>query len=126
MHMLKNPREIYDVRKDSTTGVIENENVKFHFSEWWNGEGMDCTFTKGEDNSLTSEITGRKVYSFDMYELQVLVTAAMYMNLVDITGAEDTVELLEENLVRKNRTLARIRKEKKNVRPSTTKEQEYD
>lgn len=115
--------EHYSVRKNSTTGIIENEYVKFHFSEWWNGEGMDCTFTKGADDSLTAEVTGRTVHSFDMHELHVLVASALYMGLIDMEMVNGTVRILE----RKARDMARLRKEFRVYdRSSGTKECEYD
>lgn len=125
--MMGVPREHYDVRKNSTTGVIENDYVKFHFSEWWNGEGMDCTFTKGADDSLSAEVTGREVHSFDMHELHVLMASALYMRLVDMEEVDGTVRLLEESVERKKRLMSKVRKDFKVYdRSSGTKEQEYD
>lgn len=121
------PREHYDVRKDSTTGVIENDYVKFHFSEWWNGEGMDCTFTKGADGSLSAEVTGRVVHSFDMHELHVLMASALYMGLIDMEEVDGTVRLLDESVERKKRTMSRLRKDFKVYdRTSNSEEREYD
>lgn len=105
------PREYCDVRKNATVGVIENEHVKFHFSEWWNGEGLDCTFTKGEDGSLSAEMTGNRVNSFDMHQLHVLMTAAIYMGLVDMEEVDESVRVLEDSRIRKQRTMSRLRKE---------------
>lgn len=36
-----------NLRKNSITGLIETDNltkVSLHFSEWWNGEGLDFDF----------------------------------------------------------------------------------
>lgn len=102
------PREYYDVRKNATAGVIENEDVKLHFSEWWNGEGVDFTFTKGMDGSLTRTLADKHC-PFSMSEMTAIVTVAMYMGMIDMEEVEENVRRLENSMVTKKRTIGLLR-----------------
>jgi len=45
-----------NLRNNSITGIYESNDglsdVSIHFSEWWNGEGMDFTFNEKKNVSL--------------------------------------------------------------------------
>lgn len=78
-------KEYYDVRKDTVSGIIEMSdlfNVNCHFSEWWNGEGVDFTFTEGD-----KEETVR----LDMAKFHCIVAVASYLGMVSKEDIRDTV-----------------------------------
>lgn len=61
-------------------GLIEYQDIglntsSLHFSEWWNGEGLDLTFTRPD----------KEMYiSLHLDELEALTTAAILTNMIDI------------------------------------------
>ena len=65
-----------NLRKNSITGIYESNDglsdVSIHFSEWWNGEGMDFTFNEKRHTSLHIE------------ELHGLIVCAIASGMVDI------------------------------------------
>ena len=65
-----------DIRRNSVVGIIEDQDdfppYSIHFSEWWNGEGLDFT--------LTDESTVR----LHDTELSAIVTVAIATGFVDI------------------------------------------
>lgn len=79
-------------RNNSITGIYESEGlskVNLHFSEWWNGEGMDFTFDEKRPISLHIE------------ELHALFVAAMTGGMVDIGRVmEDVSEMKLESKMR--------------------------
>lgn len=78
-----------NIRRNSITGIIESEGlteVSLHFTEWWNGEGMDFTFDE------------KKVISLHSEELKALMVAALAAEMVDIGSImEEVVELKAES-----------------------------
>lgn len=78
-----------NIRRNSITGIIESEgltNVSLHFSEWWNGEGMDFNFDDKKFMSLHSE------------ELSAIMVAALAAEMVDIGSIMDELyDLLKES-----------------------------
>jgi len=88
-------------RNNSITGIYESEGlskVNLHFSEWWNGEGMDFTFDEKSPISLHSE------------ELHALMVSAIVTDMVDIgTVMEDVAEMKRETKER-NAAIEAIRK----------------
>jgi hypothetical protein len=80
-------------RNDSITGIYESEGlsrISLHFSEWWNGEGMDFTFDEKSPISLHSE------------ELHALMVSALVVGMVDIGRVmEDVSEMKRETKERK-------------------------
>ena len=84
-----------NIRKDSTVGIIEKDDIfgKFslHFSEWWNGEGMDFTFDEDKRISLHIE------------EIHTLVVSAIATGMIDMESVEEDVQsLLKDSEVRKS------------------------
>ena len=62
-----------NLRKNSITGLIETDNltkVSLHFSEWWNGEGLDFDF-------------GDKRIALHSDELHAMFVAAAASDFVD-------------------------------------------
>jgi len=88
-------------RNNSITGIYESEGlskVNLHFSEWWNGEGMDFTFDEKSPISLHSE------------EIRALMVSAIVTDMVDIgTVMEDVAEMKRETKER-NAAIEAIRK----------------
>jgi hypothetical protein len=80
-------------RNDSITGIYESEGlsrVNLHFSEWWNGEGMDFTFDE------------KKPISLHMEEIHALMVSAIVTGMVDIGMVmEDVSEMKRETKERK-------------------------
>lgn len=71
-----------DIRRNGIIGLIEyetpsaNYNQQYcHFSEWWNGEGIDFTF---------SDKNGERRISLHLDDITALVTAAIASDFVDI------------------------------------------
>lgn len=63
-----------NIRKNSITGLIETDNltkVSLHFSEWWNGEGLDFDF-------------GDKRIALHSDELHAMFLAAYASGFVDL------------------------------------------
>lgn len=63
-----------NIRKNGIVGVIEEEGlvkVNLHFSEWWNGEGLDFNFDD-------------KRFELHIDEIGALVTAAVITGMVDV------------------------------------------
>lgn len=65
-----------NIRRDGIVGVLEYEqgitDVKLHFSEWWNGEGMDFDFNE------------QKKFALHTDELHSLAVAAVASGMIDI------------------------------------------
>jgi hypothetical protein len=76
-------------RNNSITGIYESQGlskVNLHFSEWWNGEGMDFTFDEKSPISLHGE------------ELHALIVSAIVTGMVDIgTVMEDVADMKMES-----------------------------
>lgn len=74
-----------NIRRNSITGIIEKEGlttVSLHFSEWWNGEGMDFNFDDKKFVSLHSE------------ELKAMMVAALAAEMIDMGSVmEEVVEI---------------------------------
>lgn len=85
-----------NMRKNGNVGVMEDtefdKTIHVHFSEWWNGEGMD----------FDVERTGHKIasenskYSFTMQEMEMLFAAALAIGMVDLDDVQKrSQELIE-------------------------------
>lgn len=89
---MERPKVYFALRKNGISGIIETEcteKVKLHFSEWWNGEGMDFTFTVKKQPD--------KTFSLSLEEMAALVSAAMAVGMIDM-------EEIDENVQRLNRS----------------------
>lgn len=81
-----------NIRRNGIVGVIEQDglqgNVHTHFSEWWNGEGLDFQIeTTGED---------QKKISLHLDELHTIVVAAAAAGMVDLKSAYHDAEKLNQ------------------------------
>lgn len=78
-----------NIRRNSITGIIESQGlteVSLHFSEWWNGEGMDFTIDDKKTISLHSE------------ELHAIILAGLAAEMVDFDLLMDELyDLLKES-----------------------------
>ena len=89
-----------NIRRNSITGIIESEgltNVSLHFTEWWNGEGMDFTFDE------------KKVISLHSEELKALMVAALAAEMVDIGSIMEEVVEIKADSKRREEEIERIR-----------------
>jgi hypothetical protein len=88
-------------RNNSITGIYETEGlsrVNLHFTEWWNGEGMDFTFDENKSISLHGE------------ELHALMVSAIVTGMIDIGSVmEDALEMKMETKER-NASIEAIRR----------------
>jgi hypothetical protein len=87
-------------RNDSITGIYESEGlsrVSLHFSEWWNGEGMDFTFDEKSPISLHSE------------ELRALMVSAIVTGMVDIGMVMEDVSEMKRETKERNASIEAIR-----------------
>lgn len=79
-----------DVRDNGIVGVLEFEDntvpVTLHFSEWWNGEGMDCNFLNEKG----------KFISLHMDEIETLVVAAKLTGLISFKSLKKKVKKVQK------------------------------
>ena len=95
------PRHVMSLRRNSATGVIEDDNVKFHFSEWWNGEGLDFTFTRGKKELY---------FNLNMHEIAALVSACHALGMFDLDEVIENAETLLRQWNRTNKMMKENRK----------------
>lgn len=82
-----------DIRRNGIVGVIEVDGlskVSLHFSEWWNGEGMDFQFND-EDKRISLHID----------ELRALATAALATGFIDLDEIAQEVQDINESAIRR-------------------------
>jgi hypothetical protein len=87
-------------RNNSITGIYESEGlskVNLHFSEWWNGEGMDFTFDEKSPISLHSE------------EIRALMVSAIVTDMVDIGSVMEDVAEMKRETKERNAAIEAIR-----------------
>lgn len=71
-----------NIRKNGIVGVLEwedytDDKIKYlHFSEWWNGEGVDFTFNHGT--------LKEKRIDLDISEMENLAVAMIVSGYIDI------------------------------------------
>jgi hypothetical protein len=90
-----------NLRKDSMTGVIEYEGlskVNLHFSEWWNGEGLDIEF--GEEEKRIHLHTD---------EIHALVVAFVATGMVDMNEVNEHVDRMKFDSLMREESIKRIR-----------------
>lgn len=80
-----------DVRDNAIVGVISFEDslvpVTLHFSEWWNGEGLDANFVN----------EAGKTISLHMDEIEALVVAAKLVGLIDFKFIKQKVKKVKKD-----------------------------
>lgn len=88
------------IRKNAICGIIEEKGIipiSLHFSEWWNGEGLDFEFNDEKRIHLHSE------------EIQALLVAALLTGMVDIEDAKSRAHQIEKDHREKERRLELMR-----------------
>ena len=76
-----------DIRRNSITGVIETEGltkVNLHFSEWWNGEGMDFDFDD------------KKKICLHLDEMHALAVALVATGYIDVEAVQEEADDLNQ------------------------------
>ena len=89
-----------NIRRNSITGIVEHKgltDVSLHFSEWWNGEGMDFTFDENKSISLHGE------------ELHALIVAAMASEYIDMDSVKEDVDWMILESRRREKEIEEIR-----------------
>jgi len=79
-----------DIRFDSITGFLEDNTglspVSLHFSEWWNGEGLDFIFSSSDKSE--------KQISLHLNEIKNLAIAALAAGYLDLEEVKEGSEKL--------------------------------
>lgn len=76
-----------NIRYNSVSGLYETESttgkIVTHFSEWWNGEGLDFTITgDAEDKSIGLHIE-------EMHHIAVIANALGFIDLDEVKRDSD-------------------------------------
>mgnify|MGYP003344549972 CR=1 FL=1 len=98
-----------DIRNNSIVGIVEINNIspddahqKLHFSEWWNGEGLDVT--------ISSDSSGdEKRISLHLDEMHALVVSFILAGTVDIKDAMKDAKGIAQKSKEKRDDIKRIR-----------------
>lgn len=83
-----------DVRRNAINGVFQYSALsdgEVNFQEWWNGEGLDFSFTS--DNWKTE-----KKVSLHSDEILALCAAAVVSNFIDLDDIRDSVAVIESKV----------------------------
>ena len=94
-----------DIRDNAIVGMIDFEDAlvptSLHFSEWWNGEGMDVNFTN-ESN---------KTISLHSDEIEALVVAAKIVGLINFKSIKRRVKQVRKETQERKQHLKNVRDE---------------
>ena len=94
-----------DIRDNAIVGMIDFEDAlvptSLHFSEWWNGEGMDVNFTN-ESN---------KTISLHSDEIEALVVAAKIVGLINFKSLKKRVKQVQKETQERKQHLKNVRDE---------------
>ena len=94
-----------DIRDNAIVGMISLEDAlvptSLHFSEWWNGEGMDVNFTN-ESN---------KTISLHSDEIEALVVAAKIVGLINFKSIKRRVKQVQKETQERKQHLKNVRDE---------------
>lgn len=90
-----------NIRKNAIVGIIEEsglaEDHSLHFSEWWNGEGLDLHFDQ--------ETRREARISLSITQLKMLAVAAHAAGFLDLDEVVDNAtELLASSRTRDRKT----------------------
>lgn len=92
-----------DFRENGVVGVLDLEDslvpVTLHFSEWWNGEGLDLTFLNGEGKNI----------SLHMDEIEALVIAAKLTGLLSFSSLKKKVKKAQKESQVRSQELQNLR-----------------
>lgn len=90
-----------DIRNNGIVGVVQvgdDDKDFIHFSEWWNGEGLDIYLNTNSNKDIK--------LSLHIDELHALAVAMVISKYINIEDLEEEVE----------RTIEDIKKRKKSMR----------
>ena len=94
-----------DIRDNAIVGMISLEDAlvptSLHFSEWWNGEGMDVNFTNDRE----------KIISLHSDEIEALVVAAKIIGLIDFKSIRKRVKQVQKETQERKQHLKNVRDE---------------
>lgn len=83
------------IRKNGTIGIIQDEDMSIHASEWWSGEGLDILITnKGEKD--------RRI-SLHMNEIENLIALILVMGFAEDEYIKEKIKIIEEQIERDGR-----------------------
>lgn len=89
-----------DIRANGIVGIIQvgdDDKDYIHFSEWWNGEGLDICF----NTDLNKDIK----LSLHIDELHALAVAMVISKYINIEDVEEEVERTIEDIKKRKRTM---------------------
>lgn len=89
-----------DIRDNGIVGIVQvgdDGNDCIHFSEWWNGEGLDICF----NTDLNKDIK----LSLHINELHALAVAMVISKYINIKDVEEEVERTIEDIKKRKRTM---------------------
>ena len=93
-----------DIRDNAIVGMIDFEDAlvptPLHFSEWWNGEGMDVNFFESN-----------KTISLHSDEIEALVVAAKIVGLIDFKYIKRRVKQVQKETQERKQHLKNVRDE---------------
>ena len=97
-----------DIRSNSIVGIVEispdndTQHQKLHFTEWWNGEGLDVT--------ISSDSSGdEKRISLHLDEMHALVVSFILSGMVDIKDAKQDAKGIAQLSKEKEDAIKQIR-----------------
>lgn len=79
-----------DIRRTAAVGIIETEGldstVTVHFSEWWNGEGMDFTLHRSNNEIVH--------FGVHLDEIHAIATAAAAVGMIETDRVQEAADHL--------------------------------
>ena len=96
-----------NIRSNSIVGVVEispddTSHRKVHFTEWWNGEGLDVT--------ISSDSSGdEKRISLHLDEIHALVVSFILSGMVGIKDAMKDAKVIAQKSKERQDDIRRIR-----------------
>ena len=93
-----------EYRENGTVGMVSlsDNTVHLHFSEWWNGEGLDLVFL---DRSYKQD---RRI-SLHMEEIESIAIAALLCGMLDLNFLEADFKQAKEDNAKHQEWLKQIR-----------------
>lgn len=89
-----------DIRANGIVGIVQvgdDDKDFIHFSEWWNGEGLDIYF----NTDLNKDIK-LSLHIDELHALAVAMVISKYINIEDVTKE---VEQTIEDIKKRKRTM---------------------
>lgn len=81
-----------NVRRNAAVGIIETEGmsspVTIHFSEWWNGEGIDFTIDREGGETVR--------FGLHLDEIHAIATAAAAIGMIETDRVQEAADHLNE------------------------------